>query len=53
MFIDLCQNSCFGNIQTNSSYSRIDCKGNENSLYDCGGRNANDGCGRAAGVAIL
>ena len=50
IFSELCQNSCFGNIKTNSSYPRIDCSGNENSLHECDGTTKSDGCGNAAGA---
>ena len=49
-FAETCQNSCFGNIETNPSYIRITCSGNENSLYECGRTTRKNGCGHAAGI---
>ncbi len=49
LFAGLCQNSCFGNIQTDPAFLRYQCTGNEIQLANCP-KTQRSGCGNAAGV---
>ena len=48
--VDICLDSCFGNIRTIPAHNNYRCSGNEQTLQECGRNVVKNGCGQAAGV---